>query len=1057
MARRGRDQARGAVTPRQRCPSCARAVAATYKFCPNCGAGLGPQSSTVVSITDRAELTEDKLRSFVAGRVGSRLAEVEQHVATERRLVTAMFADVSGFTRLADQLDPEQLLEVIDPVVTRLANVVARFEGYVEKFAGDALLALFGAPVAHEDDAVRALLVALEMQRELGQLRDDVPGAGDLTLHVGVNTGHGIARMLRSDVRTDYAVLGDSVILAQRLESAAPKGETYVSDSTYELTRHRFDFELVGDLTLKGKAQAVRAWRLVRERPAAQQASPRGRTRARPLIGRERESAALRSTLDTVATGGKGALVTVTGEPGIGKSRLTEDLRTEAERRGVRWLEGRCLSYGENIAYWPYVDLVRRLTGVRIEHAPAEASRQLEHALQALGLAGTTGFFARLLGLPVAEASVVAMTPEGFRRGLHAAFGSLARALTRDGAVVLAIEDFHWADSSSVALTRDLASRGDRGLVLYLTGRPEAEARFAELAAPQREAIALGPLDAAAVARLMESILGGPPPTRLVPFVIERTAGNPFFVEEITHALRETGALRVEDGIWSMRAGWDAKELPQSLEGVLASRLDLLPLATGEVLAKASVIGRRVRLPLLRAVAASSDLDGAVGELVRAGFLDPTEGQDTVLFHHALVQDIAYSRLLRKVRRDLHRGVAVAAEDLYGSGDDVIDLLARHLYLGEAGAKAIDYLLRAGQRAERLFANDEAIEHLSRAVELARREPALAERLPAVLLELAELNELVGGYERAFALYGEVRAATNDVRAWRGMASTLRRQGRFADALEILHDAFGARALDGQDLLPLRLEEAWNLNGSGRQDDAVRTLRAALDGARPRRDAIVGQLLVQLARRESEVGELDAALDHALEARAIFEEQEDLKGLATATRVVGGARYRLEQLDEAAEVLRRALRLAEQVGSVEELAASLINLGMVELRRGNLEEAIAADRQATEEFERIGHKTGRANAYANLAEKLMYRGEYDEALHFADKAIQLASTIGYSLWLGDATQTRAAIELRQGRYRDAEVSAEAAAEIYTRIGANPRASAAQALAAEARQKASQPA
>ena len=182
----------------------------------------------------------------------------------ERRLITALFADVSGFTSLADRLDPEQLLEVIDPVISGLSSIVGRYEGYVEKFAGDALLALFGAPVSHEDDAERALLVALEMHRELARLCGELPHDAELTLHCGVNSGHGIARILGSEARMDYAVLGDSVILAQRLESAAPKGETYVSELTYRLTADRFEFEPVGELTLKGKSEPVLAWRLRR-------------------------------------------------------------------------------------------------------------------------------------------------------------------------------------------------------------------------------------------------------------------------------------------------------------------------------------------------------------------------------------------------------------------------------------------------------------------------------------------------------------------------------------------------------------------------------------------------------------------------------------------------------------------------------------------------------------------------------------------------------------------------------------------------------------------------
>src|SRR5438876_567202 len=298
------------------CQACGGENPEGMKFCGHCGAAAAAQTP------DRREASSadvaEALRSFVSGPVADRLIESGGMISEERRLVTALFADVSGFTSLAERLDPEELSEVIDPVVAALSSIVAHYEGYVEKFAGDALLALFGAPIAHEDDSSRALLVALEMHRELERVAKDLPYEPDLSLHVGVNSGHGIARILGSEARMDYGVLGDSVILAQRLESAAPAGETYVSATTVRLTEKRFDFEPVGELTLKGKNEPVPAWRLV-----GQRARPRVRRDsdgASRLVGRERELSLGRAFLDGLA-GRPIGVVGVTGEPGVGKSR----------------------------------------------------------------------------------------------------------------------------------------------------------------------------------------------------------------------------------------------------------------------------------------------------------------------------------------------------------------------------------------------------------------------------------------------------------------------------------------------------------------------------------------------------------------------------------------------------------------------------------------------------------------------------------------------------------------------------------------------------------------
>src|SRR5512132_250435 len=282
------------------CSACGGENPERTKFCGHCGA----PADTAASPTEPD--VAEALRSFVAGPVAERLVESGGSLPEERRLVTALFADVSGFTSLADRLDPEQLLEVIDPVIAALSSVVDRHGGYVEKFAGDALMALFGAPVSHEDDAARAVRVALAMHAELERVIADLPHEAELTLHVGINSGHGIARILGSEARTDYAVLGDAVILAQRLESAAPPGETYVSETTVQLTADEFEFTPVGELTLKGKAEPVPAWRLVGRR-AAQEAAGESQ-----LIGRESELAVIAEVLAELREA-RGGVLLVTG------------------------------------------------------------------------------------------------------------------------------------------------------------------------------------------------------------------------------------------------------------------------------------------------------------------------------------------------------------------------------------------------------------------------------------------------------------------------------------------------------------------------------------------------------------------------------------------------------------------------------------------------------------------------------------------------------------------------------------------------------------------------
>jgi tetratricopeptide (TPR) repeat protein len=824
---------------------------------------------------------------------------------------------------------------------------------------------------------------------------------------------------------------------------------------TVRLAEGRFDFEPIGELTLKGKSEPVSAWRLIGQRTDRRSATRKGVSTE--LVGREQELAALTDAFDRLPYGA-GSVVALTGEPGVGKSRLTAAARADAEERGFRWLEGRCVSYGAGLAYWPYLEILRDFAGIRIDDAPEASSARLAGALDSVGARNELPFFARLLGLASDDISgqAASLEPEAFRRALHRAFAVWGEAATREQPVVIAIEDVHWADSSTVALTGELTSLCLRApLLLYLIARPEGDAVLAEIAA-ERTAIRLEPLGESNVDALIESILGSSPPSELARFVVGRTAGNPFFVEELLRSLRETEALVRENGNWTMRAGWDARTLPETIEEVLSARIDLLPRAAAHALQTASVIGRRVPLPLLEGVARDvPDLAGAIDQLVDGTFLDRVDedGEQALSFHHALVQDTAYSRILRRARRDLHRKVADVAEALYGAGDDSIDLLARHLYLGAAGGKALDYLVRAGERAKRLFANEEAILHLQRAAEIAGADTAMSDRLPEIRLSIADLHELVGAYDEAIELYSAVRDATSDIRAWSGITSTLRKQGRYREALKIVDEAFSREELKGKEITPLWLEQGYTLSAACRFDQAIEVLQAGIEAAPSRRSPGVGHLLSQLARAETVQGRFEDAVAHGLEARGIFEEHEDHRGLTTTMRILGDAYRRLDRLDEAADALISGLELAERIGNVEEIGGCLINLGNVNMQRNMLTEATASLRRAIEEFERVGHGSGRALGYATLAETLVHCGELDEALENCHKALEVARAIKHPLATADAVQTIALIRLRQGDFDEAVAKAEEAASLFLDVGAAPLASDALGIAAEAWAKA----
>jgi adenylate cyclase len=962
----------------------------------------------------------------------------EAPAPSQRRLVTALFADISGFSELTNRLEPEQLLEIIDPAVTALSNVVGRYGGTIEKYAGDALMVLFGAPVAHDDDAARALRVAMEMHVELAQLVTRLPAAAaGLRLHVGVNSGHGIGRVIGSEMRLDYGVLGDVVVLAQRLEAAAPSGETYVGEATWRLTRKDFDYEVLGPLTVKGKDRPVAAWRLVGERRHRHATAPGARS-GMQLVGRDGELAALGAAADRLADGHGGA-VFVLGDPGLGKTRLCESVEERAAQAGWDWLRTRCLSYGGALPYWPFADLLRRLFGVGDLDA-GEALSVLRSALAAAGLEEHTPFVGTLVGIEGTPPTDLA--PQAFRRRLHESVLAILAARSASQPLILFVDDLQWADGPTMALIGDLAAAtASNPILLLASARPEAAAAVDGLRVRIPDAalrLDLQPLGADAVATVAAGVLGAPAAPGLLAALIEHTRGNPFFVEEVTRSLVERGAVVPRGGTWQTVAGWDDAEVPLTVEGAVAARLDALPERERAALEVLAVVGRRAHLGLARAVAPG--IEASLGDLVEAGILDRDPGDALhVLFHHPITQQVVYSRLLRRRRLELHRDVGRAAEALLGADDASVDLLARHFRLGGDPAHAYAYLVRSATRAELLYANDEAIASLGQAHEAAEAAGATDAERRELLLRRARLEEVRGTYDGALSLYDEVLTATGDVRAAVGKVSIMRKLGDYRQCLEVVRAARAAAPAEAL-LAGLALEEGRVLALMGDRAMAVGVMGEALTELAGRDRGLEGQLLIGLAQTEALLGAVDPAREHASEAARRFEADGDLGLLAFALRVLGGIQGSaagpgdLEGLRKARENLERALALARRVGDAEESAASLVNLGMVLSELGLRKEALRCDWESIDAFATVGLKAGIACGYCNLAEHLGLDGRWDESMEAARAGLAIAREIGNEQWITGGLLGIAEAYVQHGEHEQASAAAEEALARALAIG-----------------------
>ena len=709
-------------------------------------------------------------------------------VREERKVLTAVFADVVGSTALAERLDPEDVKLVVGEAVARIVGEVESLGGHVKDLAGDGVLAFFGAPTTREDDSERAVRCALRIVGEMEEYAREVRrgwGAEGFGVRVGAATGAVVVGEVGAGGRVEYAAFGDAVNVAARLQSAAEPGAVLVDDATHRAVEGLFEWGEPRALELKGKSEPVAAW------PVAAVAAA-GRTRGLPgvetrLVGRSRELGLGREALAALGAGRGGVLV-VAGDAGIGKTRLLNELRELAEREGSCWLEGRCVSYGESLPYWPFRDLLRgEWIGAGAEEPELRVRVGLRRRLEQLFEDHADELYPYLGSLlevaleHEAAARTSELSPEALQWRTFEVVGQLFARLAESAPLVLAFEDLHWADPTSVLLLEQLLSLAEEAPVLVvLSLRPERdhpswslrEHAGREFPHLLRE-IDLGPLGDSDGELLAALVAPATLPAELERRVLDAADGNPFFLEELVRSLADVGALVRTDGGWRFDHAVEV-EVPPTVEKAILARLDRLSAPARDLVTAASALGRTFALPLLEGVLGEVPAD-SLHELQRLGLLRQSRRwpQPEYRFRHALIQETAYRTLLAEQRKQLHRRAAEWLEGRYAERDaEVLGLLAYHWLRAEDEEKAADYLLRAGDKARLEYALDEAIEHYRDLLPLLERRGERQE-IALVLFKLAlalhtslRFAEANDAYQRAFGHWTppEPRAATERLR-----------------------------------------------------------------------------------------------------------------------------------------------------------------------------------------------------------------------------------------------------------------------------------------------------
>ena len=956
-----------------KCPSCAFENPDGFKFCGSCGGALG--AAAVAPAPPKPVAVSD------AGRT--------RPIADERRTVTILFADMKGFTALSETLDPEDVQEVMTGVFTRLASVVKGFGGTIDKYIGDAIMALFGAPIALGDDAERAVRAGIGMQRALAEYRAETKRA--LGLRVGINTGKVIWGQTNDG---SFTVMGDPVNLASRLEKACPVDGVLIGEATHRHVKNRFSLESQEPIHVKGKAEAQRTFLVHGEVAIVGRATGAGGPRT-PFVGRDEEMEALTELFAGVSMSGAaaGGVITIEATPGTGKSRLVREAREEAEERDLATLAARAPAFGHGAPYAPWADLLGRAASLgNLDHAAARTQLAEWEERFAPGSGADARWLHELAGVAdTGDAEIVRRraAPSRFRAGLAEALAAFLTAAARRKPVLLVAEDLHWWSLPSLDLLVAAVEicRVSR-LAILATRRPE-EAGTPPLSVEwppmQPEAAAgrgwgsggeapansadrvfrLGPLDTSALRSLVHGMLGQEVPEGLVRRLELLSGGNPLFAEEIVQAFEDKGALRLEPStlapgtrtwVWD-EAKAERIELPTSVEGVTQARIDALPARERRVLQAAAVAGRVFWEGLVDAMRGEPCI-GALRNLVTKDLAHPRRsrlpGENEYGFKHATIQAVAYEVSLKRERVADHRRVAEWLEAKAEASDPALaTTIGEHWLRGEEKGRALPWLLIAAEEAVRVFAKlDEAqlVEDAVSTAEAVGEEASLGKalRLRGRLRRIAGHAGAEVDLRRATAIAERLDDPLGRAEAGVDLAGSLQQRGAFADAEACATGTLAAaRRVSSARHETLALNMLGVVAQMGGRHDAAReryaeALAAATRGGDP---ALVGFMLNTIGHYHLANEEYVDAIEAFHRALGMDISKENAAFLRSN---LGAAYLAVGDLDAADAILREAIDASERMGLRFILAEAGIRRGGVTAARGDIAAGLAAiDRGCT--------------------------------------------------------------------------------------------------------------
>jgi class 3 adenylate cyclase/tetratricopeptide (TPR) repeat protein len=935
----------------------------------------------------------------------------------ERKQVTVLFADLKSSMELLADRDPEEARQLLDPVLERMMAAVHRYEGTVNQVMGDGIMALFGAPIAHEDHAVRACYAALAIQAALRRYSDEVRRTHGLAVHfrVGLNSGEVVVRAIDNDLHMDYSAIGQTVHLAARIEQLATPGSILLTPATLRLVEGAVEVDPLGPVPVKGLPEPIAVYELRRAGPSRSRlhaAAARGLTR---FVGREGELEQRRQALGR-ASGGHGQVVAIVGEPGVGKSRLVWEVIHSPRVHGWLVLQAGSVSYGRATSYLPVIDLLKNYCAIDDRDGPRVVQEKVTGKLLTLDRAqeGSLPALLALLDVPTGDPQWETLDPlQRRRRTLDA----VKRLLLRESQVqplLLVFEDLHWIDAETQALLDGLVeSLPAARLLLLVNYRPEYQHPWG--GRTYYTQLRLDPLPPESAEALLGALLGpdaGLDPLKRV--LIERTEGNPFFLEESVRTLVEIGVLVGEPGAYRLAQALPTIQVPATVQAVLAARIDRLPAEDKRLLQSAAVIGTEVPWPLLQAIAELPEavLHGGLAHLQAGEFLYETQifPEIAYTFKHALTHEVAYGSLLQERRRVLHARIVEALEALAGGRvGEPVERLAHHALRGEVWDKALPYCRQAGEKSIARSAHREAVGYCEQALGVLphlpetrdMREQAIDLRLTldTALLPSGDAGRILASLREAEAF----AAALDDPRRLAQVSVLLSRHfffmGGYDRSMAAAQRALALAMADGNAVLlalaNLRLGVANHHQGDyHRAIDCLRQTVASLEGAR--RYERFGEVFLPAVLARVFLAWCYAELGMFAEGRALGDE-----GLQVAEAVDhpaslmlaswGAGLLALRQGDppRAVPLLERAVNLCQDTDLPVFFPRQAAALGMAYSQAGRVADAVPLLTRAMEQMMATEMILNRAFCSLSLGETHLLAGRLEEAHALADGALTL--------------------------------------------------------------------